>query len=375
MGRHAKGNIRERPDGLWEARLSVEGGKRKSWYGKTKREVERKLTAAKRERDLGGVVIYDERQTVGQYLVSWLDALRAGGMKARGWERYESDVRLHLIPAIGAVKLARLSPQHLQALYADRLDAGFSPASVAHIHTVIHSALDKAVRHEIVARNVASLVKAPPIDTPEMQVLSKEQVDQLLETARGDRLEALYLLAVRTGMRQGELLALRWQDIDLEHGRFLQVRHTLSHPHGAPWILGDPKTKKSRRRIDLAPTVVDALKAHRARQKVERLAGGPGWNAENFVFTRPDGEPLRATNMYTRQFKPLLQRAGLPDIRFHDLRHTCATLLLITGVNVKVVSELLGHSSVSITWDRYSHVSPGQQKDAAAALETLFTRR
>jgi integrase len=368
------GSITQHPNkGLWEARLTLENGQRKSWYAKTYREAERILTRAKRERDLGALVDYDERQTVAQYLTSWLDGVKSSGAKVRGWERYESDVRLHLIPALGAARLAKLSPQQLQRLYAQELDAGYSPASVAHVHAVLHAALETAVRHNVIARNVADLVKAPRTEASEMRILSKEQVEQLLTAASTDRLYALYLLAVRTGMRQGELLALQWSDLHLDD-HHLQVQRTLHFAAGGEWVLTTPKTKKSRRRIDLAPSVVEALRVHRRQQLAEQLAGGPGWNADGFVFCRPTGLPWRGTHLYARYLTPLLRRAGLPLIRFHDLRHTAASLLLLAHVDIKVVSELLGHRSVAVTWDRYTHIAPSLQKDAAAALEGLFAR-
>jgi integrase len=358
---------------FWEVRITFENGVRKSWYAKTRREADQILTKAKRERDLGALVAYDERQTVAQYLTSWLDTVKSSGAKARGFVRYESDVRLHLIPAIGALKLAKLTPQHLQRLYAATVDAGYSPASVAHLHAVIHAALDQAVRHNVVGRNVADLVKAPRAEASEMRILTKEQVEQLLVAAADDRLFALYLLAVRTGMRQGELLALQWADVDLEQ-HFCQVRHTLSYSTGATWHLTAPKTKKSRRRVDLSPSVVEALRLHRHRQRVERLAAGADWNAADFVFCTPVGAPWRGTHIYARHFLPLLRRAKLPAVRFHDLRHTCASLLLQAHVDIKIVSELLGHSSVAITWDRYTHIAPSQKRDAASAMESLFSQ-
>lgn len=367
------GSITEhKAKGLWEARLTFENGARKSWYAKTYREAERILTKAKRERDLGALVDYDERQTVAQYLASWLDTVRSSGVKPRGYIRYESDVRKHLVPAIGALRLAKLSPQHLQRLYAATLDAGYAPATVAHLHAVMHAALEQAVRHNVVGRNVADLVKAPRVVASEMHVLTKDQVDQLLAAAGDDRLAPLYLLAVRTGMRLGELQALQWSDVELEQ-HYLQVRHTLHFEPGGTWTLTTPKTKKSRRRVDLSPSVVEALRAHRHRQKLERIAGGALWNAEDFVFCRPTGLPWRGTHLYARHFAPLLKRAGLPAIRFHDLRHTCASLLLQARVDIKIVSELLGHSSVAITWDRYTHIAPSQKQDAAAAMEGLFS--
>lgn len=378
-GRRTKGegSISHLQEGSWRAYLTLEGGRRKDFYAKKKQEVRRRLTTAVRDANRGLTAAYDERLTVAHYLATWLDAVKAGGVKPRGWTRYESDVRLHLVPAIGigSMRLARPCAAHLQHLYAQDLDAGFKSATVAHVHAVTHAALEHAMRHNIIPRNVADLVKAPRPATCDMHILDKAQVNQLLATAAAadGRLQAIYLLATRTGMRLGELLALTWADVDLD-GRFLQVRHTLHHPQAGGWTITTPKTEKSRRRIDLAPSVMESLRAHRVRQHVERLAAGSAWRDRDFVFCRQDGEPLRGTHVYQRQFLPPLQRAQLPAIRFHDLRHTCASLLLVAGVTIKAVSELLGHSSVAITWDRYSHVVPSLQRDAAMALESLFER-
>lgn len=186
-------------------------------------------------------------------------------------------------------------------------------------------------------------------------------------------LEALDVLALTTGMRQGELLALVWEDVDLEIG-VIHVRHTLQHGSAGAWTLESPKTAKSRREVELNPSTVEALQAHRTAQLEARLAAGPLWHDHGLVFTRGDGEPMRGTHLLQRHFHPFLRRAGLPLIRFHDLRHTAATQLLLQGINSKVVQERLGHSNVGITLDRYSHVLPGMQREAALAMERLFQR-
>ena len=369
---NGEGNIRQRSDGRWEGRLALPNGRSKSLYGRTRAEVARRLAAAIRDRDHGMVVALDERQTVGQYLAAWLETIRPT-VKPRTHQRYELAVRVHLIPALGGVRLARLSAQQVQGLYAAKLTAGLAPATVAHLHAVLHRALRAAERLTLVARNVAELVSAPRPQEHEMHVLTFEQAQQFLEAARGDPLEALYALALTTGMRQGELLALQWEDVDLD-GRVIHVRHTLQHGSAGTWTLGTPKTAKSRREVELNPSTVEALRAHRTAQLEARLAAGPLWQDHGLVFTRGDGEPMRGTHLLQRHFHPFLKRAGLPMIRFHDLRHTAATQLLLLGINSKVVQERLGHSNVGITLDRYSHVLPGMQRDAALAMERLFER-
>jgi integrase len=204
-----------------------------------------------------------------------------------------------------------------------------------------------------------------------MKCLSHEQARLLLDTARGDRFEALYVLAVTTGLRQGELLGLKWEDMDLE-AKSLSVRRTLSAAKEGP-IFTTPKSPKSRRKVTLTEGAVEVLKRHRQRQLEESKMVGAKWQDNGLVFCSVVGTPMSRHNLHNRSFKPLLERAGLPDIRFHDLRHTCATLLFKKGKHPKVVQELLGHATVSITLDTYSHVLPGMDGEAAAGMEDLFS--
>lgn len=206
----------------------------------------------------------------------------------------------------------------------------------------------------------------------EMSVLTPEQVHMFLKVAKADRLEALYVLALSTGMRQGELLALRWRDLDLDlDNPTLQVRGTLQRTTNG-LIIAEPKTARSRRRVALSPTAVAALRAHRLRQLNERLALGSAWEDQDLVFPNTIGKPIEATNLLRASFSPLLAKAGLPRIRFHGLRHTAATLLLSRGVHPKVVAEMLGHATISITLDTYSHVLPDMQREAARAMEAVL---
>ena len=207
-----------------------------------------------------------------------------------------------------------------------------------------------------------------------MKVLSGEQAQKFLEVAKDDPLEALYVLALTTGMRQGELLALKWEDIDFVHGT-LQVRRTIARVAHKGFTISEPKTPKSRRSIQLAQMAIDALKRHRIRQRELRLLAGPAWSDQRWVFCNGVGNPIEATNMLRRSFRPLLTKAGLPIIRFHDLRHSVATLLLTAGIHPKIVQELLGHSQISLTLDTYSHVLPSLQEDAVNRLNVLLTQR
>ena len=280
-------------------------------------------------------------------------------------------MRLQAIPEIGRVQLKALSPEHLNRLYATWAERGLSPTTLSHLHTVLHTALAQAVKWNYVPRNVTELVKKPKMAHREMAVLSRDQAQRLLETARGDRNEALYVVALSTGMRQGELLALRWKDVNLDRGTAQVVATLQPTPEGLR--ISEPKTKSSRRQVQLTPMAIDALRRHRTAQNTERLALGSAWEDNDLVFANAVGKPILASTLIRLSFAPLLKRAGLPRIRFHDLRHTAATLLLEQGVHPKMVSAMLGHSTIAITLDLYSHVTDTMHKDATAAMQNILT--
>jgi integrase len=304
---------------------------------------------------------------VGEYLERWFKDSIRGTVRMSTYEVYEYVTYPHIIPALGRTKLKTLTPAHVRGFYRDRLDAGLSSATVRKMHVVLQKALDQAVSDGLIPRNVAKGIKLPQTNKKEIQPLTPEQTRALLDTARGDKLEALYVLAIATGLREGELLALKWEDVELEDA-VLRVRHTLTRT-GSRVTLGPPQTKQSRRSVGLTERAVEALRAHLSRQleKMERM--GSLYRPGGLVFANETGGIINPSNLRNRSFKPLLKRAGLPDIRFHDLRHTCATLLLSRNVNPKIVSEMLGHSSIAITLNTYSHVLPTMQDSAVRALE------
>jgi integrase len=285
------------------------------------------------------------------------------------WVSYEGFTRLHIIPHLGRIPLAKLAPQHVQRFYASRLDDGLAPATVAHLHAFLHRALGQAHRWGLVPQNVAALVNPPRIPKREMRTLNPREVRRFLEVVQGDRLEALYVLAMTTGMRLGELLALRWSDVELSTCR-VSVRGTLTRGEQG-LIVTEPKTGRGRV-VLVASTAVAALRQHLATQSDERRRAGPLWAGLDFVFTNELGRPLDPSNVRLRSFRPALERAGLPRIRLHDLRHTAATLMLGEGIHPKVVSEMLGHSQIGITLDLYSHVTPPMQQVAVDAIERVL---
>lgn len=366
-----EGSVRQRKDGRWEASLACGDGTRKSHYTKTQRDALRWLAEAKRTLEQGAM-LPDERQTVAAYLDGWLVNI-ASEVKAGTLQRHAEIVRLNIVPRIGRVKLARLTPLQVQTLYSELLASGLAPATVVRVHAVLHKALDDAVRLDVLPRNVCDKVRAPKAAPAEKRAFTGEQARRFLHAldVDGERLAALYTLAVYTGMREGELLGLHWHDVDLTRG-WLQVRHSLRRDRYTNGLyLDTPKTQSSRREVYLPAPAVEALRTHRARQRAERLHAGAAWQERDLVFTTEVGQPLHPQTVLMR-FLRICRRHDLPRITFHDLRHTCTTLLREAGVNVEVVSALLGHSDIRTTLSVYSHVLPSMLEDAAATMTRVL---
>ncbi len=370
---NGEGSVTKRNDGRWMARYTVytaKGPKRRSVYGKTRKDAADKLAKALSD-SAEGIVYEDDNMTMEEYLDRWLKGSVRGFVRKSTYDRDAYLVANHIKPTLGRIKLKKLSPAHVQGFYRDRLDTGLSPSTVHKIHAILHKALAQAVKWHMVPRNVTEATDPPKPAPKEMRPLSTEEVHKLLDTARGDRLEALYVLAVTTGMRQGELLALRWQDVDLESAA-LSVRRTLTRD-GGRFTIGEPKTKKSRRSIRLTTQAAQTLREHLSRQLRDIEMLGDRYEDKGLVFTTDTGSPIIPSNLRRRSFAPLLKKANLPSIRFHDLRHTCATLLLMKGVHPKFVQELLGHATIAITLDTYSHVMPGMGDATARAMEDALS--
>ncbi len=371
---HGEGTIyRRESDGLWVASVDlgyVNGKrKRKGIYGKTRREVAEKLKGVLHEQQQGRPIAAD-RQTVGQFLDRWLSVSVQSSVKPKTYEGYESIIRVRVVPRIGRVPLPRLTPVDLQQLYADLRAGGLTNRSIHHTHHVLHRAFTQAVRWEILLRNPCDGVTPPRPERSEMRVFSQEQTAALLHATRDHPSHALYVLAVTTGMRQGELLGLRWEDVDLTVGR-LVVQRALQRQRGAGLVLTQPKTARSRRTILLSRRAITALHRHREYQNVGRLQAGSEWHDHGLVFCNPFGAPLDPS-WQTSVFKNALKAGGLPPIRFHDLRHTAATLLLTQGVHPKVVSEMLGHTTITLTLDTYSHLLPVLHAQAATTMDLML---
>lgn len=363
-----EGSISQYADGRWVARVTLPDGRRRAYYAKTRHDAARKLAEAQHGVNRG-VVEPPGRLTFGDFAASWLRASRSA-VRLTTWATYERYLRLHVVPRIGRVPVAKLGAADLQQLYADLLEDGLKPMTVRHVHAILHRLLNQAVRWDVAIRNVADLVDPPRVIRAEMTVLSPQEARQLLAAAAGDRLEALYVLAVTTGMRRGELLALRWKDVHLERAR-LSVVATQQREGGL--AIAETKTARPRRPVPLPAIAVEALRRRRVCQAEERLAAGPGeWQEQDLVFATTVGSLIEPGNLLRRSFFPLLAQAGVPRIRFHDLRHTAATLMLSEGIHPKVASEVLGHSTVSITLDLYSQVTENVASEAAGRMNRLL---
>lgn len=375
---NGEGTITQRKNGTWEAKIMLEDGKRKSIYGKTRKEVQDKLKVALREQQQGTLVTASQ-QKVEDFLNDWLENTQKHSVRPRTYERYEEIVRLHINPVLGRHYLHKLTPQQVQAFYKKKLDEGLSARSVESFHNVLHKALDTAVRWGLLARNVCDAVSAPRGQSFEVIMLTIEQVRAFHEALHGHRLEALFLLAIATGMRRGEIMGLKWQDVDLQKG-VLQVRRILTRvptklkteTQTGAFIEAETKTRRSRRSIVIASFALNVLKKHKVQQEEMKRKAGPLWQDHDYVFCTSIGTHLNPTRDLLDELKKITEKAGLPPMRFHDLRHVAATLLLSEGIHPKIVQEILGHSQISMTLDVYSHVLPNMQQDAMNRLNDLF---
>jgi integrase len=359
-----EGTIFKRADGRWVGKIRVAPNQRKEFYGRTRREVAEKLTTGlKAVQD--GMPLSPERVTFGNFVITWLGDVKST-LRPRTHERYESLLRLHALPGLGRVKLSKVTPDMLQRLYTDRIEAGLAPSTVAQLHRVLHRMLDHALRWGLTPRNPSALVRPPRVPRQEIRILEVEQAATLLRTVSGDRLEAVYVLALHTGMRQGELFGLQWNAVDLDDGS-LRV-DTALHWTRDGWQLVEPKTPTSRRKIPLNVSVTAALRRHRAKQSEEALRLGPAWQDTGLVFTNRAGGPLSPQNFLRREFYPTLIRAGVPRITFHQLRHTAASLVIAAGVPIPQVSRLLGHADSVVTMRIYAHALPSREREATDAL-------
>jgi integrase len=350
----------------------VRGRRRREWHSgyRTKRDAE-----AARVELLGrlqrGEYVAPSKVTFGEYLTErWLPA-RVGQLAPSTFESYRGNVEHHVIPAIGSARLQGLDAATLTAFYGERLHSGLSARTVRYLHAIVHKALADALSWGLVVRNVAAAA-APPSNTaakaPPTRTWTASELATFLASIGGTRLEPLWLLYATTGLRRGEALGLTWRDLDLDARTVAIAKARVSTERGV--VDSSPKSGRGRG-VALDEGTVIALRAHRKRQAAEKLALGPGYDERGYVFCREDGVPY-SPDYVTRAFRKAVKRSKVPQIRLHDLRHGWASLALAAGVNPKVVSERLGHTTVGFTLDRYSHVMPGLQEDAAAKVAALI---
>jgi integrase len=366
-----RGNIRKRAKGTWtltvDLGLDPATGKRRQRYRTvkgTKKEAEAALAGMVHAVETG-LDFNASHITMRDYLERWLEVTRKR-VKDRTYVRYSEILRLHVIPIVGSLQLAKLKPLHLEKVYAVAEDRGLSKQSVLHIHRVTYSALRQAVRWQLVGRNVAEAVIPPRPDRRNVPALEPTDVRLLLIAVAGTHLEMPTILAVGTGMRLGEVLGLRWQDVNMTRGE-LRVNQTLQ----ITMVFDTPKTHRSVRTVTLPGFVIAALRQHRKEQNERRLLLGDVWAELDLVIDDGAGGPMRPA-VVSRQFRATTRKAGM-DLTFHGLRHGHASLMLAAGEHLKVVSEQLGHSTIGITGDLYTHVAPAVRRQAVDKLERLLT--
>jgi integrase len=396
---NGEGTIYQRKDGRWEAAgyvLAADGThKRVRVYGTTRREAADKL-AEKIADSNRGLPVASADSTVGDYLSYWLGSVAVHRLRENTHTRYAACVRLHLIPGLGTKKIARLTTKDVRT-FLDRLrttcrccaqgldterkkccavgeccQKRLSPLTVTYVHSVLKSTLEHAVREDELPRNVARNVKTTAHQPRRFRPLTATEARQFLDAACGDRLHALYELALRTGLRKGELLGLHWEDLDLTTGT-ASIRRSLQRTRTGGLTHLPTKTRASERRIALPTECIHSLKKHQERQDKERETAGPDWRDNSLVFTTPTGRPLDPANL-TRRFRSFLNQAGLRRIRFHDLRHSTATLLLEQGVDLVVIKELLGHAHIGVTAGVYAHVRLRLQRQAIDTLGNALSQ-
>lgn len=359
---HGDGSLYFREsDGRWVGSFYHEG-QRKYVYGSVggkKAEASRKLKEAMQKAEQGTLVA-SNKQTMAEYLTYWLSVKKLPH-KPNTDATQTSMTRAHLIPHFGKLQLQKVARHHVQQFVKDLLEEdGLKPSTIHTIFGILHTALDDAVSWQLLALNPCEHVTLPRRNERDYIALSREQVQAFQQSLQGSSIEVLITLAIATGMRRGELLALKWSDIDLARGK-LRVQRSVSRITGEGYKEVTPKTKASKRTISLTASMCEALKEHRHKQKEMRVKAAE-WNDLDLVFPSERGNHMRFASLFNR-FKRELQKAGLPkEMRFHDLRHTCATLMLGMGISPKIVSEVLGHSSITITMNLYGHVIPGMQE-------------
>jgi len=363
-----EGSIYCRGDGRWVSYFRAPDGRKKFFTGATRAQVKDRLAEAQRQAHAGQLVVGRD-QPVDRYLRRWLADAVTHSVRPKTYENYDLCVR-RLLPHIGRLRLRTLTPEHIQHALGKLLEGGLSPRTVRQVHMVLRRALKQAVLWRILSSNPSDAVRPPRAERKEIRALSEVEVRHLLRAASDTRHYVIWVFLVTTGVRLGEALGLKWSDIDIAESR-AHIRRSLQRQRGVGSVFVEPKTAKSRRTVPMPEGTVGALLNHRCAQEADRQEAGKTWVGHDLVFSSPVGRPLDMSFL-SLVFHRTLKRAGLPHYRIHDLRHTTATHLLTKHVHPKIVQDLLGHSTIAITLDTYSHVMPTLGKDASAHMSSLL---
>lgn len=366
--RYKEGTIYQRPNGKWRAQIVLNGG-RLSVTAATRTEAQEWLRATRNQIE-SGLTLRGAKTTYGEFLTEWLTTSKQR-LTAGTHYSYSQLAKKYILPALGNVRLRDLNPSAIQRFYNQKVTEGVGLRTVQKTHVVIHASLNAALKMGLIGRNPDDATQPPKPTHKEMRFLTQDEVKRLLETAKqiDDRHYALYFIAIVTGMRQGELLGLKWENVDLEKG-ILNIKFSMTRLPGGSLKMQKPKTKSSERSVKLGKESIAVLEEQKGRLKLEKAKSNGYWQETGHVFTSSVGTPIDPTNL-TRQFNHLLKEAGLNRVRFHDLRHTAASLMLNNGVDVLVASRRLGHAKPSITLDVYGHLIPSIQAEAADVMDRL----
>lgn len=376
--RAGEGTIYQRADLTWTAKVTYEDQmgrtQRKSLYAKTEKDIMAKKKAFEKSIERG--VIAAEKLKVKDWLTTWLETYKKPSVKQNTFEGYERVVKGHLIPTLGSLYLKDLRPEHIQAMINEKSTKGnlltgdpLQPRMVEYIYAVLHGALDQAYKNQIIIYNPCDMVNKPQKVKKEFICWTAEQANKFLAAIKKDRNYIIYLLALTTGMRRSELLGLRWDDVDLKKN-LLSVKQVMVRVKGG-YKFQDPKTKKSKRTIQISDKVAAALKEWKRKQNIEKAAFPGEYNEQNLILCSIMGEPVNPESV-SRNFKKDLEAAKMPDIRFHDLRHCHASMLLEQGIDLKTISDRLGHSTITMTADIYSHITDKLQAKAVTSLDSVL---
>jgi integrase len=362
-----EGTLVQLPSGSWRAQISI-GGHRIGFTSKKKMECREWLKEKIGQLNLGWSD--GSHQTLHTFMESWL-VIKQTSLRPSTHYQYTLTCQRYIYPTLGPLKLAEVRPELIQNLYTDILKDGAGPRTVEVVHSVLHNAMAQAVKLGILARNPTDATTPPRVETKEMKFYDETQVGELQLAAMNSRNAAIYHLAIATGMRMSELLGLKWSDLDWQK-KTLYVQRQLKRAFQNGDYFAPPKTKNGRRAITLGDTTIAKMREHWQRQNIERAVAGRRWQENDLIFPSSIGTPKNQSGLY-REFEDFLKKVGLPKIRFHDLRHTAASLLLNHGIAPIIVSRRLGHYKVSMTLDIYGHLMPEMQGEAAELIDTLIT--